>query len=189
MAWALLRLAAATAEPRFRATALEAIAHERTLFSAERGNWWDLRDVGPGGTPGHCVTAWCHGAPGIGLARLDTLGTLDDAEVRAEIGAAVDATIRTGFGDAHALCHGDLGNVELVARAARALGDERLRDRADRIARGVVDDVRASGWQCGNPMRVQSPGLMTGLAGIGYGFLRLAAPERVPSVLLLEPPR
>jgi lantibiotic modifying enzyme len=33
-----------------------------------------------------------------------------------------------------------------------------------------------------------SPGLMTGLAGIGYGLLRLARPERVPSVLVLAPP-
>jgi len=32
-------------------------------------------------------------------------------------------------------------------------------------------------------------GLMTGLAGIGYGLLRLANPDRVPSVLVLEPPR
>ncbi|HLX06850.1 MAG TPA: hypothetical protein VKY89_03195 [Thermoanaerobaculia bacterium] len=30
---------------------------------------------------------------------------------------------------------------------------------------------------------------MDGLAGIGYGLLRLAAPELVPSVLLLEAPR
>jgi lantibiotic modifying enzyme len=29
---------------------------------------------------------------------------------------------------------------------------------------------------------------MTGLAGIGYGLLRLAAPQRVPSVLALERP-
>ena len=29
---------------------------------------------------------------------------------------------------------------------------------------------------------------MTGLAGIGYGFLRLADPDRVPSVLSLMPP-
>jgi hypothetical protein len=29
---------------------------------------------------------------------------------------------------------------------------------------------------------------MTGLAGIGYGLLRLAHPELVPSVLLMEPP-
>jgi lantibiotic modifying enzyme len=29
---------------------------------------------------------------------------------------------------------------------------------------------------------------MTGLAGIGYAFLRLSAPEAVPSVLTLAPP-
>jgi lantibiotic modifying enzyme len=37
-------------------------------------------------------------------------------------------------------------------------------------------------------MEVESPGLMTGLAGIGYGLLRVAAPARVPSVLTLEGP-
>jgi len=30
---------------------------------------------------------------------------------------------------------------------------------------------------------------MTGLAGIGYGLLRIAVPEGVPSLLALEPPR
>ncbi|MEW1847765.1 hypothetical protein AB0392_58245 [Nonomuraea angiospora] len=35
---------------------------------------------------------------------------------------------------------------------------------------------------------VQVPGLMTGLAGIGYGMLRAAAPNRVPAVIALEPP-
>ena len=30
------------------------------------------------------------------------------------------------------------------------------------------------------------PGLFDGLAGIGYQMLRLAAPDRVPSVLLWE---
>jgi lantibiotic modifying enzyme len=38
-------------------------------------------------------------------------------------------------------------------------------------------------------MEVESPGLMTGLAGIGYGLLRLAKPARVPSILTLEGPR
>ena len=38
------------------------------------------------------------------------------------------------------------------------------------------------------PLGVETPGLMTGLAGIGYGLLRLAAPERVPNVLGLAAP-
>jgi lantibiotic modifying enzyme len=39
------------------------------------------------------------------------------------------------------------------------------------------------------PLGVETPGLMTGLAGIGYQLLRLAAPDIIPSVLVLEPPK
>ena len=35
---------------------------------------------------------------------------------------------------------------------------------------------------------VETPGLMVGLAGIGYELLRLADPAVIPSILLLEPP-
>jgi hypothetical protein len=35
---------------------------------------------------------------------------------------------------------------------------------------------------------VETPGLMIGLAGIGYGLLRLARPNDVPSVLQLAAP-
>ena len=41
---------------------------------------------------------------------------------------------------------------------------------------------------CGTQTSLASPGLMAGLAGIGYGLLRLACSERVPSVLVLAPP-
>ncbi len=43
-------------------------------------------------------------------------------------------------------------------------------------------------WRCGTPLAVETPGLLSGLAGIGYELLRLAEPELVPSVLALEPP-
>ncbi len=38
-------------------------------------------------------------------------------------------------------------------------------------------------WRCATPLAVETPGLMTGLAGIGYQLLRLADPASVPSVL------
>jgi type 2 lantibiotic biosynthesis protein LanM len=44
------------------------------------------------------------------------------------------------------------------------------------------------GWRCGTPLAVETPGLLTGLAGIGYELLRVAEPELVPSVLTLELP-
>jgi hypothetical protein len=57
-----------------------------------------------------------------------------------------------------------------------------------RLAAILLESIRREGWLCGNPSGVESPGLMTGLAGIGYGLLRLAEPARVPAVLVLEPP-
>ncbi len=60
------------------------------------------------------MTAWCHGAPGIGLARLDCLPHLGDAATRAEIQTALATTLAEGFGMNHSLCDGDLGNLELL---------------------------------------------------------------------------
>jgi lantibiotic modifying enzyme len=52
----------------------------------------------------------------------------------------------------------------------------------------IFESINRLGWLCGNPVKVESPGLMTGLAGIGFELLRLAEPLRVPSVLVLAPP-
>jgi type 2 lantibiotic biosynthesis protein LanM len=193
MAWSLLRLADASGEGRFRDAALEAIAYERSLFSSEAGNWPDLRDaetLGSGATEGQASysTAWCHGAPGIGLSRLYLLSRADDEQARTELNAALRTTLALGFGQNHSLCHGDLGNLDLVLQAAEALDDPFLRSEAVRAGSRVFHSIAEHGWLCGVPMRVETPGLMVGLAGIGYGLLRMADPARVPSVLTLAPP-
>jgi lantibiotic modifying enzyme len=188
-----------TGAERFRTAALAALAYERHLFSPEAGNWPDLRDLPRSGKrrdAGQSVfsTGWCHGAPGIGLARLRSLPHLDDATTRAEIDAALADTLAHGFGRDHSLCHGDLGNLELLLQASETLDDTgsgppaRLRARASEIAASVLESIEREGWRCGNPTGVESPGLMTGLAGIGYGLLRLAEPARIPSVLVLAAP-
>ena len=181
IAWALLALFARTRAERFRTAARGGIAYERSVFSAEAGNWRDLRDPEQVRFP----TAWCHGAPGIGLARLCGVPLLEDDGIRADIATALQTTLATGFGCNHSLCHGDLGNLELLLRS----GEPSWRDTAHRLAGAILDSARQHGWRCGTPMEVESPGLMTGLAGIGYGLLRLTAPARVPSVLTLEGPR
>jgi type 2 lantibiotic biosynthesis protein LanM len=186
IAWALLNLAAWSGEARFKETALSALAYERSLFSSDAGNWPDLRPLPPGQSPFR--TAWCHGAPGIGLARLDSLRYLDDEITRQEIAAAVGATLTHGFGRNHSLCHGDLGNIELILRAGTKLNHPDWQEDARRQVAVTLADLSENGPVCGVPWGMETPGLMNGLAGIGYGLLRLAAPERIPSVLLLEPP-
>jgi type 2 lantibiotic biosynthesis protein LanM len=188
IARALLELAAATGEERFRTAALAGLAYERSLFDQGQGNWPDLRRrPGNGAAPAFGV-AWCHGAPGIGLARLSTLPILNDTAVRAEIEVALAATRARGFEFNHTLCHGDLGNLELVLEAGRLLGGPPGLGEARRRASGVLESLRTGGPLCATPGGFESPGLMTGLAGTGYALLRLAEPDQVPSVLTLAAP-
>jgi type 2 lantibiotic biosynthesis protein LanM len=193
IAWALLELADQTGAERFRSAARGAIDYERGLFSAEAGNWPDLRVLGTSPQPAEATplrypTAWCYGAPGIGLARLRCLPHLDDPVLRTEIDTALRTTRAQGFGLSHILCHGDLGNLELLLEAARAGAASPGWGEVDRLAAGILNSIERDGWLCANPLRLESPGLMTGLAGIGYQLLRLAEPERVPSVLTLAGP-
>jgi type 2 lantibiotic biosynthesis protein LanM len=193
IACALLELAAATDDGRFRSAALAAIDYERSLFSPSEGNWPDLRNpeisrLNASRVEANFATAWCHGAPGIGLGRLLCLRHLDDTQVRSEIDAALATTLAHGFGSNHSLCHGDLGNVELLLQAGLELKEPRWLAEAARFSAIVLESIDRNGWLCGNPLGVESPGLMTGLAGIGYALLRLAEPRRVPSVLALAPP-
>jgi lantibiotic modifying enzyme len=193
IAWALLQLYRLTGEERFRTTALQAEAYERSLFSRENENWPDLRKLD---TPGQAtdgdhysfMTTWCYGAPGIGLARLSSIEHVDGAAIRAEIDTSLKTTMSQGFGLNHSLCHGDLGNLELLLQASSVLDKPQWGFQVERTAAMILDSFDRYGWLCGNPQRVESPGLMTGLAGIGYGLLRLAEPSRVPSVLVLAPP-
>ena len=190
IALALLRLAEAAGEASFRATALAALEYERSLYSPEERNWPDLRRWKrfPDDTE-RFQCGWCHGAPGIGLARVGILPLVDDSLVREEISAAVKTTLAEGFGRSHCLCHGDLGNLDFLLEASRATCDPILGERIPQLAGGVLASIEEHGYRCGLPIDAEPLGLMVGLTGIGYGLLRLAAPEQIPSVLLLEAPR
>jgi lantibiotic modifying enzyme len=190
IAWALLRLHRREKDPRWLELARAGMRFERTLFDAHAGNWLDPGSRRAGGAAssddGTTMTAWCYGAPGIGLARIEALAHDPSGDARRDLALAFEATRRNGFGRNHCLCHGALGNLEFLARAANALGEDASKVR--RIAASVLGSLERDGFLCGMPMGVESPSLMNGLAGIGLGLLRIARPESVPSVLTLEPP-
>ena len=172
----------------YRQRAMEALDYERSCYCSKQGNWLDRRPGSPG-QPSRptCATAWCHGAPGVGLGRVAVLPYLDDDRVRSEIDVAVRTTLASGFGLNHSLCHGDLGNAELLLLASSMPESPVAQSQLDRIQQGILDDIDRRGWICGSHRNIATPGLMTGLAGIGYGLLRMALPDRVPSVLTLQP--
>ncbi len=194
IAWALARLAAASGDGRFRDAAAAGFRYERSRWLPEAGNWLDAEDPEQTGKHrregGEKATsmAWCYGAPGIGLARLGSLGVVDEPLVREDLARALAATRRRGFGFNHCLCHGDLGNLDLLQQAAAVLGDAELAREVTGRTASLLESIDRLGTLCGTPLAAESPGLMNGLAGIAFGLARLALPDRVPSVLALEPP-
>lgn len=184
IALSLFQLAQMSQQERFHQAALAALAYERSLFSPEQGNWPRLTVQGE---PAFSVS-WCHGAPGIGLARLASLPFHDDALMRQEIQIALATTLKSGFGRNQSLCHGDLGNLETLLTASRVLNEPSYQEACQNLTAQICNGIQEHGWVTGVPLGVETPGLMTGLAGIGYELLRLAAPQSVPSVLVLAPP-
>jgi type 2 lantibiotic biosynthesis protein LanM len=181
--YALLALYGETHDQRFRDAALLAFEYERSLYSPQRRNWPDLRSTGSN----EFMAAWCHGAPGIGLSRICALRFCDDPQLSGEIEASLKTAAESLAGDS-ALCHGSLGNADILLHASEILQCPQWRSHAAEIAFTAMKNARQSGWKCSNPLGVESPGLMTGLTGIGYALLRQAEPARIPSILALDPP-
>ncbi len=205
IAWALLSLFDATGDGRFRRAGLSATAFERERLRIAREASRTapapsrMRDI-----ESSLIATWCYGAPGIGISRLRALHAVHRAGafngvtadlLQADVEEAVRTTLENGFGRNHCLCHGDLGNLDFLLLASEVAADLPIKNSAPladwipSTTNEVLASIQAKGWLCGTPAHVPSPGLMNGLAGIGYGLLRLADPARVPSLLALEPPR
>jgi hypothetical protein len=190
---ALFELHAVTGRLDFREAARRSVTEEDTLFDPHRGNWAESHDPSESA---RFPRAWCHGAPGIALARLRAAALdphrRDDylARARAAIAttlAAIEYGLTSPRGDATP-CHGLAGLIEIVAITGQMLDEPSYRERALAAARVLIDRHAATGdWPTGLDSGSPHPGLMIGTAGIGSTLLRLQAPERVPSVLLFIP--
>ena len=88
----------------------------------------------------------------------------------------------------YSLCHGTFGNAELLIEAAPVLNRPELRTIARTVGDRGIENVERNDmpWPCGIQNAGESPNLMLGLSGIGYYYLRLHDPDRVPSVLLVR---
>ncbi len=192
-AYALASLAAATGRQDFANAAAECIAFENSSYDAGRHNWPDLRGSGAPAWP----CQWCHGAPGIGLARLGTAkrggksAKLDAELLAADIGNAVAGVEQSRPGGVDTLCCGTLGRIEFFCEAASALKRSDLGELAARRLMAVLQRAAATGdyrWNAGK--RQFNLGLFRGLSGVGYTLLRqallLESDASLPNILIWE---
>jgi type 2 lantibiotic biosynthesis protein LanM len=187
-AYALASLAQATGRQELRhelaQAAAECIAFENSSYDAQRHNWPDLRDDGGSSWP----CQWCHGAPGIGLARIATsrLRGMDDAGLAADIQNAVEGVKQGRPTGVDTLCCGVLGGVEFFCEAGAALGRDDLRELAAQRLAAVLQSAAAAGdyrWNSGKGQF--NLGLYRGLAGVGYTLLR-RVDHSLPNVIIWQ---
>ena len=181
-AHALFQLAEASGDEIYRTAAREAVAYEDAMFRPLAKNWPDFRSSPDHSPSAPCWCSWCHGAPGIGLARLAE--PAGGSQTARDIAAAVETTAQHGITDIDHLCCGNLGRADLLLEAGESLNRPELIEEARTLASEVVVRARQNGgYRLGNSS-AYSLSLFQGSAGIGYELLRLACPKELPTVLL-----
>src|SRR5262249_14767308 len=186
IAYALCRWVARTGDAGVRDLVRDAWGFERRTF-VEHGHAWPAirRDGGR-----IVMTAWCHGAPGIALARAAAPAALADQELTQEIASAMGQTLSQAPAPLDHLCCGNLGRADVALtvglRTDTTMWVDAGRTMAKTVATRILDHgrlgIRGQGFHVGAP----TPEFFQGMAGIGYQLLRAASPLVLPSVLGFE---
>lgn len=175
--FALLKLYQQTGESCFLARAKREIAHENSLLKQAEN------------VP--LKSSWCNGYTGIALGRIGASSLLHNAAIEKIIASGLhiaEQSLSTEHID-H-ICCGNFGVINLLWTAAELSERTHLREKALQAASELLIQRKQEGtyrFMSGdsNPALFK-PGLMQGLAGIGYELLRYSQRKPLPNVLLLQ---
>lgn len=164
---------------------------ENDTFCPVHKTWPDARSANPQGDS-FWPCQWCHGATGIGLARVaigDALRVLGEpprfrGTIEQDIRRAVKAAKSAWPSATDSLCCGSLGGIEFLSEAGRYLHEPALRRlAAARMSETVTEADQEGGylWDIGD--QAVNVGLFRGISGVGYTLLRQIAPN-LPNILV-----
>ena len=182
--YALSSLAKVSNRQEFEVAAQECIAYENSCYDKTAFNWSDLRIADERVFP----TQWCHGAIGIGLARIaSSRANRGQAEaIIRDINHAVQNTTSNWPQQIDTLCCGTLGTIEFLAEAGELLNQSTLGHLSDQRLAQIVANSHEQGdykWNAGGT--AFNLGLFRGLSGVGYTILR-KLDKSLPNVLLWQ---
>ena len=166
--------------------------YEAACFDPGVGNWPDFR-TGRSEDGRAFMTAWCHGAAGIGLTRLRALqlmGDHPDAGIwQRDLDVAMHATATDPDPGTDHLCCGLTGRAAVLRIAGRGQGRHDWVAAGDRLTATTAARHQRNGrfelpFDVPDSPETISPGLMTGLAGIAVHLMSTVQHQDL-SVLLL----
>ena len=163
----------------------ECRAYEDSCYDKNACNWPDLRKADKGSL---WSSQWCHGAVGIGLARIASshCDQTRSAALVHDIEHAVENAMVKWPQGVDTLCCGTLGAIELLAEAGKRLNRPTLGHLSTQRLGQIIANRNEQGdyaWNAGGA--AFNLGLFRGLSGVGYTILRRLDPS-LPNVLIWE---
>ncbi|MDX7985260.1 type 2 lantipeptide synthetase LanM family protein [Bacillus velezensis] len=184
-AWALGLLGEVSQDEKYQIEAQKLLVYENTFYDGSTGNWEESESKKKSERK---RVYWCHGAPGIALSRIMLKDIINSKDIKEDIDVALKTLISEGGIESHCLCHGTMGNVDILLTAAKELNEELFMIQALELTKIALDQKKVHGWVHGLDPRAEMDGFMLGRTGIGYCLLRLKNPS-IPSVLALQLPK
>ena len=189
IAFALTKLWKFTGNNKYLSAALNGIKYEDTLYDYEAQNWKDERVFSgyKSSDKGNFMIAWCHGAAGVLLSRIKCYELLEKKQkelLKDDIHNALDTVCKAGRFDNNCLCHGNLGNAEILLEYHKIMPNNDVENIYKNMFFDAAISIRNGQFDCGRAYLYghKIPGFMTGMAGMGYELLKFIMPE-LPCVL------
>lgn len=182
IAFSLAHVQSVLPSPEIQQTVIELLHIENEFYVEASRKWLDLRENK------HALSAnyWCHGSYGILLARAHIGALLPSVPTELLL---VDRMLEDLSAEqegpiGHSMCHGELGNRNVLLDVRRLVPGLEPADTEERIQ---INRIPEQLWMTGMHPDIESLGLFTGLSGIALGMLRFLDPK-VPSILSLDIP-
>lgn len=154
---------------KFKDAFYETLDFENYYFVDSQKNWKDLRNK-----DGKFQNSWCHGATGIGLARIEAYKILGDENLLKDIIAAIEGTRNEAISTVDHFCCGKVGRIEFLIEASTLLPEIELEDSIHQQIKSLVTAKNKIGhyktFQNSN-VSVENPSLYRGTSGIGQTLL------------------
>ncbi len=190
--WALAKLWDVTKDRNILDSIRSGIKFENGFFNKEYGNWLDRRQRTEEEYKkfGSFMTAWCHGATGILLGRAKMYQVLPE-EFREiiikDMENALRTVMKTGYNSNDCLCHGNLGNTEIILEYCKVFDNHEVKRNCQSLRNQIAKEICKPDYECGRSYLhgYKIPGFMTGISGMGYSLLR-DINDSLPCVLSVD---